>query len=615
MNLSNFKFLKSWGFLLFAFLVIFRVTLWLSVEWPNHNEINGTYANQSDTVVKVHNLPIRLMTFWPDSIRYWFPLSDTFGENLSRVLNSQFFVNKLFFWPIRVLTDNYAYGILAQNILSMLSAWLLFVMLRCRGNAFASAVVFISYTNLFTISMEYALLREVLARFLLILFIYLLWRMFTSPGWKRAIVTGIALFFAVCGRQELVVIPFVIIPIFFWRISLKYATVILIIGLVGVCASVKVNTNHTHNAPIIRNNPITRPVTMSSQTYRQLIDNLLVESYNYESSTYKGLSEKLYAEAMRMKSDYKVDPHTPSMRAWGFNMARDEIVVEWLKKNRDDCNNAKERLPDLFEDSSAIVNSSVKKATAGIAHTPMTAEEVRERLINEKGYADGELPDANTIYNILSNLGYNSSSRLTVDSYKKLLFLDMLRYNTKYVVLSPVYSLWSYITGNLFTISPLIYDGDNPNYKFGWPYYSSTNLSSFGDPLSELTNEERGSTLLPIIMAPFSEYWYRKISAPFFLIGLFYICRIFCSRRKSIQTSEMGFWLLAVILTVTLLLISSLVGVRGSRRVFSIDPFIFSISILGMQVIGRKISVSKIAGYIVLYSNQKRWWLRLKGKI
>jgi hypothetical protein len=276
----------------------------------------------------------------------------------------------------------------------------------------------------------------------------------------------------------------------------------------------------------------------------------------------------------------------------------------------------KGRWPDLFEDIRGIVNPSVKKAIAGIAaHTPLTVEEVRERLINEKGYTDDELPNAGTIYNILSDLGYPSPKNTALNSYKKLLFLDVLRHNTKYVGYSAVYSFWSYMTGNLFTISPLIYNGDNPNYKFGWPYYSSTNLSSFGDPLSELTYDERGSKLLPIIMAPFSEYWYRKICAPFFFIGLFCIGRILLLRRESLPASEIEFWLLAVLLTVTLLLISSIVGVRGSRRVFSIDPFIFSISILGMQVIGRKILVGKVADYISFYFDRKRWWLRLKGKI
>jgi hypothetical protein len=609
-NSSSLKFLKSWGFLLFAFLVVFRVALWLSIECPDHNDINidGTYLNQSDTVVKVHNLPIRFMAFWPDSNRYWFPPSDTFRENLSRVLNDQYFINRLFFWPVRALTDNYAYGILAQNILSLLSAWLLFVMLRRRGNAFAAAIVFISYTNLFTISMEYALLREVLARFLLILFVFLLWRMFASPGWKLAVATGASLFFLACSRQELMIIPFLIIPILFWRISSKYAAVILIIGLVGVCASIRANTT-------------TSSTTTSSQTYQQLINNLVVESYNYESSAYEGLSEEVYTEVMHIKSDYKVGPQTPSIRSWGFWVTREKIVQKWLERNSDysKCptySRVKERLPDLFEDISAIVNPSVKKTITGIAaHTPLTVEEVRELLINEKGYADEELPNAGTIYDILSDLGYPSPSNLALYSYKKLLFLDVLRHNTKYVVYSALYSFWSYMTGNLFTISPLIYNGDNPNYKFGWPYYSSTNLSSFGDPLSELTHDERGSKLLPIIMAPFSEYWYRKICAPFFFIGLFCICRIFFFKRKSVPASEMGFWLLAVLLTVTLLIISSIVGVRGSRRVFSIDPFIFSISILGMQVIGRKIFAGKVADYISFCSGQKRWWLRLKGKI
>lgn len=491
LRLSN---LKSWGVLVFTFLVVLRAVLWLSMEWPSNND---PLLNPSDRVVKIHNLPVHFMVYWPDSNRYWPSSQKTFGESLSFILHDQNrwgHLQYLFFLPVRVLTDNFAYGVLAQNILGLISAWILFVMMRPQGTAFAAIVVFISFANLFTISMEYALLREVLTRFLVLSSLYLLWRMAISPGWRLAIAAGGALFLLPWSRPELLIIAVLIIPVVLWRFSLNYATVIILISLLEICAYVKI-AGYGHSR-------------------YHLLQNLVTESYNYDSPDLRDLPKRIYTRAMQCKSLYGVDPQWPSFRYQWFEPMKDEVVEEWKKENG--------------------ILGGIKK----------------------EGYFD-------------------------------ILFLDVLKNNTKYVAYSVVYSFWSYFTCNLITISPLIYAGDNPNYTFGWPYYSSPDLTWFGDPLSELVPEARGPKWLTTIMTPFSEYWLRRICAPFFFIGLFCTGRMFLQRRETVPTSSIVFWLLAVSWTVTLLLIACFIGLRTSRFIFSVDPIMFAVSILGMQAVGR----------------------------
>ena len=149
-------------FLVFTILIIVRIVLWLAVEWPDYT--GRPAAATEDAVVKIAGLPVWLMVYWPDSGRYWFTL-----QELVPHWNINYSASVAFFGFVRLISDNIAYGVLALNIVSLLTAWILSRMLVARNNAFAAVVLLISFLNLFTISMEYAILREVLARFCLIL--------------------------------------------------------------------------------------------------------------------------------------------------------------------------------------------------------------------------------------------------------------------------------------------------------------------------------------------------------------------------------------------------------------------------------------------------------------
>jgi transposase len=68
-----------------------------------------------------------------------------------------------------------------------------------------------------------------------------------------------------------------------------------------------------------------------------------------------------------------------------------------------------EKMPELKEDIRSIVDPKSQtdpNFQTPFAYTRITAKAVRQALIDEKGYADDELPCENTIRNILNRLGY-----------------------------------------------------------------------------------------------------------------------------------------------------------------------------------------------------------------
>lgn len=490
------KILKSGVFIVFTFLIIFRLCLWLSIEWP---KCKGTPVEQVDMVVKIRNLPVRLMVYWPDSGRYW-----RTGQGIHQLFllyfrdkapGIEYFLTAVFFELVRTVKDHIASGVLAQNILSLLTAWIFYLMLKVRGKGFAALVIFISFTNLFTISMEYALLREVLARFFLVLSVYLVWRVCIVPNWGLAGLGCVVLFFLGWARQELMFLPLIVIPVFFRRLLVKYIVVFLIAGLLGTYS-------HLYF------------VNQGSGFYLQLQQNLITESYNYNSPRLRDLPKRIYNKAKECEAIFKINCQFPSIRFQYFVLERDKIIQKWQDENK---------------------------------NNPIIRNEPN-----------------------------------------KMLFSDILKYNTKYIFYSSAYSLWAYFTGHLFTISPFVYNGDNPQYKFGWPSYASTSVTVYGDPLSEISHTERGPRWLLAIMSPFSESWYRKICAPFFIIGLYFITLMFFCKQTKTSLEEKILWLLATLTSIAILLIFCFVGVRTSRFVFITDPFMIAISVLGMHMLWQR---------------------------
>jgi len=68
------------------------------------------------------------------------------------------------------------------------------------------------------------------------------------------------------------------------------------------------------------------------------------------------------------------------------------------------------KLPNLLDDIKAIVDSQSQTDatfTTERLYTRLTANEVRQQLISQKGYQDADLPTAQTIGNKLNEMGYH----------------------------------------------------------------------------------------------------------------------------------------------------------------------------------------------------------------
>lgn len=81
-------------------------------------------------------------------------------------------------------------------------------------------------------------------------------------------------------------------------------------------------------------------------------------------------------------------------------------VDQYHQRGRKKC---EEHLPNLLDDLRAIVDSQSQTDPTFQTqrlYTRLSAAEVRQQLIKQKGYTDDELPTATTIGNKLNALGY-----------------------------------------------------------------------------------------------------------------------------------------------------------------------------------------------------------------
>tara|TARA_B100000686_G_scaffold346446_1_gene433149 strand:+ start:97 stop:1659 length:1563 start_codon:yes stop_codon:yes gene_type:complete len=488
-------------YLVFAVLILARVVLWLAVEWPDG--LGKPAAATPDAVAKVKGLPVWLMIYWMDSGRYWLPLQEILTNG-----DIRFAAAGLFFKPVLSIQESINFVVVVLNILSLLTAWILSRMLIISGYRFAAVVLFLAFLNLFTISMEYSILREVLARFWLILAMFLVWRVRNSEGRGLVLLTSLVLLSLGFIRQEMMVMPLVMLPVFFSKGMRTKAIVFFLIGIISVIAQ----------------NFLLHPGIGIYNKYLQFEENLIIESYNYVSPEIGDLPQRVYKVGKKCESRFKISCQFPSIRQAWFNQERAKVVFQWAKEN---------------PNHPTVLKMSKK--------WPFSKFDVRGGLF-----------------------------------LNKILFDDILRNRKVYFLYSTAYSFWSYLTGNVFTISPLVYKGNSPNYILAWPYYSSPSITRFGDPLSEIQLKERGPKWLLNLMSPFSESWYRPICLPFFVVGLFLIARMVLNKTH-VSTEEKTFWYLAALICVAGFVIASFVGHRTSRAIFTVDPLMIAISVLGAR--------------------------------
>ncbi|MCP5089611.1 MAG: ISAzo13 family transposase [Gammaproteobacteria bacterium] len=90
---------------------------------------------------------------------------------------------------------------------------------------------------------------------------------------------------------------------------------------------------------------------------------------------------------------------------------------------------AEEHLPHLFRDIRSIVEPSTQTDPTFRStriYCPLTAQEVRERLITQCGYKDAELPCTRTLRNKLNDLGYQLRKVRKCRPLKKILETDAI---------------------------------------------------------------------------------------------------------------------------------------------------------------------------------------------
>lgn len=80
-------------------------------------------------------------------------------------------------------------------------------------------------------------------------------------------------------------------------------------------------------------------------------------------------------------------------------------------------------IPGIEEDIRSIAEPQTQAdpaAKSSLTYTKITAKGVRQTLIDEKGYSDGELPSENTVGNMLNRMGYNLKRVLKAKPEKKI---------------------------------------------------------------------------------------------------------------------------------------------------------------------------------------------------
>tara|TARA_B100000686_G_C16805252_1_gene989566 strand:+ start:9908 stop:11524 length:1617 start_codon:yes stop_codon:yes gene_type:complete len=526
MFLKPYKFIRPSIYIVFAFLILSRLFLWLSIDWSSITD-NNLLATQRS--YKIDNLPIHFMVYWPDSGRYWPLHPQTFIESLIylKTIPVSSLLQYLFFLPIRVFSGNIAFAIIAQNILSLTTAWVLYIMLKPAGKGLAALTILLTFGNLLTVSLEYALLREILNRFLVIVFIFMAWKITLLQKSKiipqkssylisqrlklLTIITSIIMFLMVLSRPEMIMILAIFIPIFYLRWDIKFwriisATGIFSLGFLFIWS--QTIPHQTLESPSSAYSNLEKELAKRAGPANLLLQTLLIDSYDYKSHELNNLPKKIYSQAKKCEEIFHIKCQTPPYSRYQFfQNLRDNAILDWAKKNE-------------------------------------------------------------------------------ITSFKLFdLYWDIFKYNTRYIFYSAFYSLKSYFLGKMDTVSPLIYAGKNKNYISGWPYFSSSSVFRFGDPLSELSpkSPERGPRWLYFSLAPFSEQWLRTVCAPFFLIGLYLICKNIFLEVSDNKLKVREFWRLGLPLILIVLPIMSVIGVRNSRYLFYLDPFIFASSALGIR--------------------------------
>ena len=184
-------------------------------------------------------------------------------------------------------------------------------------------------------------------------------------------------------------------------------------------------TNRFHNVPYHQVKIIQREGnTMSALKLTDSVKELLIDTAN----KLKGSARRIFmAKTVNVlgprgqrKAERELGWNRGTVRKGQNELQQGEIADNFSARGR---KKAEEKLPNLLEDIRAIVEPTSQadptfKTTR--LYTPLTAKEVRKRLIEEKGYRDEELPDRRTISTKLNELNFRPQKVAKSKPIKKI---------------------------------------------------------------------------------------------------------------------------------------------------------------------------------------------------
>lgn len=144
-----------------------------------------------------------------------------------------------------------------------------------------------------------------------------------------------------------------------------------------------------------------------------LTDNL-IDALKYATDHLKGSDRRIFVAKVvkalgaggQRQAERELGWNRGVIRKGQGELENDPIADNFSARGR---KKAEDHLPNLLDDIQAIVEPTSQAdptfRTTQL-YTPLTAKEVRRRLIEDKGYTDEELPCIRTIRTKLNDLGY-----------------------------------------------------------------------------------------------------------------------------------------------------------------------------------------------------------------
>jgi hypothetical protein len=153
------------------------------------------------------------------------------------------------------------------------------------------------------------------------------------------------------------------------------------------------------------------------------------------------------------------------------------------------------------------------------------------------------------------------------------IFMDILKKNTALYAKSLAANMGYNLIHNVENVTPIFYDGDDPNISMNWNYFASPKVLDF-------CKDEDSPKFLVAFFSAIEPYTTRKILFPFFFIGSLVV--FYRGRKLAIEPKNNEFLLRAILVfTWVHFLFVSVISFPVARFIYVLMPFIFCIKLIG----------------------------------